>query len=45
MTREHDTGREHHNPSNPQSNTSVDYKLATDKDESFFPEAMKMEIL
>ena len=38
---EHDTDRGHHNPSNPQSNTSVDYKLPTDKDESFSPEAMK----
>ena len=41
MTHEHDTGRGHHNPINPQSNTSVDYKLATGKDESLPPEAMK----
>ena len=41
MTHEHDTCQGHHNPSNQQSNTSVDYKLATSKDESFPPEAMK----
>ena len=41
MTYEHDTGRGHHNPSDLQSNISVDYKLATSKDESFSPEAMK----
>ena len=41
MTHEHDTGRGHHNPCDPQSNTSVDYKLATGKNESFPPEAMK----
>ena len=33
MTHEHDTGQGHHNPRNPQSNTSVDYKIATGKDE------------
>ena len=41
MTREHDTGRGHHNPSNPQSNTSIDCKLAIGKDESFISEIMK----
>ena len=41
MTHEHDTGQRHHNPSDPQSNTSVDYKLATGKNESFPLEAMK----
>ena len=41
MTHEHDIGRGHHNPSDPQSNTSVDYKLATGKDESCFTEAKK----
>ena len=43
MTHEHDTGQGHHNPSNPQSNTSVDYKLTTGKDESFSPEVMTNE--
>ena len=41
MTHKNDTGQGHHNPSDPQSNTSVDYKLATGKNESFPPEAMK----
>ena len=41
MTSEHDTGRGHHNPSNPQSNTSIDCKLAIGKDESFISEIMK----
>ena len=41
MTHEHDTRRGHHNPSDPQSNTSVDDKLAVGKDESFSTEAMK----
>ena len=45
MTPEHDTGQGHHNPSNPQSTTSVDCKLATGKDESFSSEAVKMETL
>ena len=31
MTHEPDTGRGYHNPSDPQSNTSVDYKLTTGK--------------
>ena len=39
MTCKYDTGQGHHNPSNPQSTTSVDYKLATD--ESFSSETMK----
>ena len=41
MTCKHDTGQGHHNPSDPQSTTSVDYKLATRKDESFTSEAVK----
>ena len=41
MTRNHDTGRGHHNPSDLQSTTSVDCKLDTGKDESFFSEAVK----
>ena len=45
MTHKHDTDtdRGHHNPSNPQSTTSVDCKLATGKDESFSSETMKNE--
>ena len=43
MTHKHDTRRGHHNPSDPQSNTSVDHKLVTGKDESFSTEAMKNE--
>ena len=42
MTCKHDTGRGHHNPSNPQSTKSVDCELATGKDESFSSEAVKM---
>ena len=34
MTQEHDTRRGHHNPSDPQSTTSVDCKLVTHEDES-----------
>ena len=45
MTRKHNTGQGYHNPSNPQSTTSVYCKLATGKDESFFSEAVKIEIL
>ena len=41
MTREHDTGQGHHNPSNPQSNTSIDCKLAIGKDGPFISEIMK----
>ena len=41
MTCKHDTGRGHHNPSDPQSTKSVDCKLATGKDESFSSEAVK----
>ena len=41
MTCKHDTNRGHHNPSNPQSTTSVDYKFVTGKDESFSSEAVK----
>ena len=41
MTRKHDTGRGYHNPSNPQSTTSVDCKLATGKDDSFPSEVVK----
>ena len=43
MTCKHDTDRGHHNPSNPRSTTSVDCKLVTGKDESFFSETMKNE--
>ena len=43
MTQEHDTRRGHHNPSDPQSNTSVDHTLVIGKDESFSTEAMKNE--
>ena len=43
MTCKHDTGRGHHNPSDPQSTTSVDYKLATGKDASFSSKTMKNE--
>ena len=45
MARKNDTGRGHHNPSNPESTTSVDCKLDTGKDESFSSEAVKMETL
>ena len=41
MTRKHDTGQGHHNPSNPQSTTSVDFKLATSKD-GFSSEAVNI---
>ena len=41
MTCKHDTGREHHNPSDPQSTTSVDCKLTTGKDASFPFETVK----
>ena len=43
MTRKHDTGQGHHNPSDPSFNTSVDHKLVMCKDESFSTEAMKNE--
>ena len=43
MAPKHDTGRGHHNPSNPQCTTSVDCKLVTGKDESFPSETMKNE--
>ena len=43
MIHEHNTRRGHHNPSNSQSNTSVDHKLVIGKDESFSTEAMKNE--
>ena len=43
MTHEHDTCGRHHNPSNPQSNTSVDHKLGIGKNESISIEAMKNE--
>ena len=45
MTYKHDTGRGHHNSSDQQSIKSVDCELATGKDESFFYEAAKMQIL
>ena len=45
MTCKHDNDRRHHNPSDRQSITSVDYKLATGKDESISSEAVKMKIL
>ena len=41
MAPKHDTGQEYHNPSDPQSTTSVDCKLVTGKDESFSSETMK----
>ena len=41
MAPKHDTVQGHHNPSNPQSTTSIDCKLATGKDESFSNEAVK----
>ena len=41
MTCKHYTGQGHHNPSNSQSTSSVDCKLATGKDESFSSEAVK----
>ena len=43
MTCKHDTGRGHHNSSNPKSTTSVDCKLATGKDESFSSITMENE--
>ena len=43
MTRKHDTGQGHHNPSNSQFNKSGDCKLATGKDESFSYEVVKNE--
>ena len=43
MVPKHDTGQGHHNPSNPQSTTSVDCKVVTGKDESFSSETMKNE--
>ena len=41
MTCKHDTGQGHHNPSDTQSTTSVDCKLATGKDTSFSSEVVK----
>ena len=41
MTHGHDSRRGHHNPNDPQSNTSVDHKLVMCKDESFSTETMK----
>ena len=43
MTYGHDTRQGHHNPSDPQSNTSVDHKLIIGKDESFSIKAMQNE--
>ena len=43
MAQKHDTGQGHHNPSNPQSTTSVDCKLVTGMDESFSSQTMKNE--
>ena len=43
MARKHDTGQGYHNPSNPQTTTSVDSKLDTHKDESISSETMKNE--
>ena len=39
----HDTGQGYHNPSDPQSTTSVDCKLVTGKDESSSSETIKNE--
>ena len=41
MAPKHDTGRRHHNPSNPRPTTSVDCKLVTGKDGSIFSETIK----
>ena len=43
MAPKHDTERGDHNPSDPQSTTSVDRKLVTNKDESIFFETTKNE--
>ena len=43
MTQKHDTCRGHHNPSDPQSDTSVEHKLVIGKDESFSTIAMQNE--
>ena len=43
MICKHDTGQGHHNPSDPQSTTSVDCKLATGKDVSFSSKTMRNE--
>ena len=43
MTRKYNNGQGHHNPSDPQSTTSVDCKLNTSKDESFPSETVKYE--
>ena len=43
MAPKHDTVRGHHNPSNPQSTTSVDCKLVTGMDESISSKTMKNE--
>ena len=39
--RKYNTSRGHHNRSDTQSTTSIDYKLATRKDESFSSETVK----
>ena len=41
MAPEHDTDHEHHNPSDPPSNSFVDCKLVTHKDESIPSMAME----
>ena len=43
MALKHDTGRGHHNPSDPQPTTSVDCKLVICKDESSSSETLKNE--
>ena len=43
MAPKHDTGRGHHNPSNPQPNTSFDCKLVTRKDKSISSETIQNE--
>ena len=41
MAPKHDTDHEHHNPSDPSSNPSVDSKLVTHEDESIPSVAMQ----
>ena len=43
MAPKHNTGQGHHDPSNPQSTTSADYKLVTGKDISISSKTMKNE--
>ena len=43
MAPKHDTDHGHHNPSDPQSTTSIDCKLVTQEDESIPFETMKNE--